>query len=464
MRRMSAEWVARAAGGRVLRPGPDALGAEVDTRRPLEGRLFAALSGARRDGHEFLGEAASKGAAGLLAAEEKVEGLSLPEGPFVVAVEDPREALARLAAAWRGLFSLPAAAVTGSFGKSTTKEILAALLGGRERGITVSPASFNNDIGVPLTLLSLREESPALVAEVGSNAPGEVAFLAELVRPAVGIVTGVGPVHLEGLGSEEGVAREKASLLESLPPGGTAVLDKESPWFEFLARKAPCRVFSVALEDPGADLAAEGIQVGPVSLEIRVQGNTFSLPLPGRHNAKNLLLALGAFLAMGGDLGDGARNLAGFSPVPGRLTVRSLPSGIRILDDSYNSNLPAARAALEVLASTPCSGRRIAVLGEMLESGPRTEDLHRELGRAAAGGDFLVRVGGPAMEAARRGALKAGMEEARIRLAPDASKAGKILAGLAKRGDLVLLKGSRAVRTEEALRPLLEGEEDSRAL
>ena len=461
---MSAEWVARAAGGRVLRLGPDALGAEVDTRRPLEGKLFAALSGARRDGHEFLEEAAAKGAAGLLAAEGKVKNLSFPEGPFVVAVEDPRKALAGIASAWRGLFSLPAAAVTGSFGKSTTKEILAALLGGRERGVTVSPASFNNDIGVPLTLLSLREDSRFLVAEVGSNAQGEVAFLSDLVRPSVGIVTGVGPVHLEGLGSEEGVAREKASLLETLPGDGAAVLDRESPWFEFLARKAPCRIVSVALQDRAADLAAEEVRPGPASLEMRVKGTRFSLPLPGRHNAKNLLLALGAFVAMGGELEEGARNLAGFSPVPGRLTTRTLSSGIRILDDTYNSNLPAARAALEVLAATPCAGRRIAVLGEMLESGSRAGELHRELGRAAAGVDFLVLVGGTVMEEARRGALAAGMEEKRIRLVPEASQAGKILAGFAESGDLVLLKGSRAVRTEEALRPLLRGEEDSRAL
>ncbi len=461
---MSAEWVARAAGGRLLRTGPDALGAEVDTRRPLEGKLFAALKGSRRDGHEFLEEAAAKGAAGFLAAEEKVGGLSLPEGPFVVAVEEPRKALAGIASAWRGLFSLPAAAVTGSFGKSTTKEILAALLGGRKKGVTASPASFNNDIGVPLTLLSLREESRALVAEVGSNAPGEVAFLSALVRPSVGIVTGVGPVHLEGLGSEEGVTREKASLLEGLPPDGTAVLDRESPWFEFLARKAPCRVLSVALEDPAADLAAEAVDAGPASLRIRAGGNTFSLPLPGRHNAKNLLLALGAFLAMGGDPAEGARNLAGFTPVPGRLSLRSLPSGIGVLDDTYNSNLPAAKAALEVLAAAPCRGRRIALLGEMLESGARGEELHEELGRAAAVADFLILVGGPVMEAARRGALRAGMEAGRVRLAPDASRAGKILAEVAEKGDLVLLKGSRAVRTEEALQSLLEGEEDGRAL
>lgn len=465
MRRMTARWVARAVEGRLVRSGPPALGAEVDTRRVREGVLFAALRGTRRDGHEFLEEAAVRGAAGLLVAEDKVEGLPLPEGPFVVAAGDPRRALGKLALAWRENFALPAAGVTGSFGKSTTKEILAALLGGRESGVTASPASFNNDIGVPLTLLSLREESPALIAEIGSNAPGEVAALAGLVRPSVGVVTGVGPVHLEGFGDEEGVAREKASLLEALPGDGTAVLDRESPWFEFLAGKSPCPVLSTGLEHPGADLRPEGMELGSSSVKIRLKGIEFSLPLPGAHNAKNLLMALGAFLAMGGKLEEGARALESrFSPVPGRLSTRILPSGVRILDDSYNSNLPAARAALEVFFSTPCEGRRIALLGEMLESGIRAESLHEELGRAAAGADLLLLVGGPVMEAAKRGALESGVPEDRIHLESDSARAGKVLARLARRGDLVLLKGSRGVRTEEALAPLLEREEGRRAL
>ncbi len=461
---MSAQWVAMAAGGRVVRTGPSALGAEVDTRRLRKGGLFAALPGARRDGHEFLEEAAAKGAAGLLVAEDRLESLSLPEGPFVVAVKDPGKALAGIASSWRALFPLPSAALTGSFGKSTTKEILAALLGGRAKGVVASPASFNNQIGVPLTLLALDGESRALVAEVGTNAPGEVASLADLVRPQVGIVTGIGPVHLEGLGSEEGVAREKAALLEALPPGGSAILDRESPWFEFLACRAPCPVFSVAFEHPGADLRAKALELHPDSLEIRVEGSTFFLPLPGRHNAKNFLLALGAFLAMGGEIREGARNLAGFTPVPGRLTWRTLPPGIQVLDDSYNSNLPAARAALEVLASTPCGGRRIALLGEMLESGARAEELHQALGRAAAGNDFLLLVGGPVMEAARRGALQAGMKEDQVFRVPDSKEAGRILAGLAGKGDLVLLKGSRGVKIEEALGPLREREAGGRAL
>jgi len=465
LRRMSAEWTAGVTGGTVVRSGPAALGAEVDTRRLRKGALFAALAGTRRDGHDFLGEAAGRGAAGLLVAREKLAGLDLPQGPFVVAVEDPVEALALLARAWRRLFPVPSAAVTGSFGKSTTKEILAALLGGRRGGVTASPASFNNHIGVPLTLLAMGEETKFLVTEIGSNAPGEVASLAELAAPRVGIVTGVGPVHLEGLGDEEGVAREKGALLEALPEEGTAVLDRESPWFGFLAERSPCRVLSAALEDRAAEIRPDGVEIGPSSVKIRWKGIDFSLPLPGRHNAKNLLLALGAFLSLGGEPEEGARNLESFTPVPGRLSLRILPSGVRVLDDSYNSNLPAASAALDVLSSTACRGRRIALLGEMLESGGRAGELHRELGRRAAGAaDLLFFVGGSPVEAACRGALERGIPEEKVRRFPSAEEAGEALAELVRPGDLVLLKGSRGIGLERVLRFLEEGKEGGRAV
>jgi len=454
--RLELGWVARAVGGELRGPaGLRCRAVGTDTRRLEGGELFVALRGPRFDGHAFLEEAARRGAAAAL-AERPAPGL-----PTVV-VPDALAALGRLAAAWREALAGPLVAVTGSCGKTTVKELLAAVLAGRGP-VLASPGNLNNAVGLPLSLLRLEGGHRAAVVELGASAPGEIAALASLARPQVAVLTGAGAAHLEGFGSLEGVARAKGELLEALPEDGVAVLPADQPfaplWRELAGRR---RVLDFGLEAGAVRAVPGSLRVEPEGPE---PGTRFVLQAPrgeapvrlrllGAHQVRNALAAAAAALALGMDLEAVRRGLEAVAPVPGRLQPRRGPRGALLLDDSYNANPDSLAAALAVLAEA--RGRRLLALGDMLELGPEAEALHREAGRRAreAGVERLHALGPLAREAAAAFGPGGQAHEN-----PEAL-ARALLRDLAP-GVVALVKGSRGAGMERVVQALLEaaGEE-----
>jgi UDP-N-acetylmuramoyl-tripeptide--D-alanyl-D-alanine ligase len=376
--------------------------------------------------------------------------------PFVL-VDDTTTALQRWGTAHRRRFAIPVVAITGSNGKTTTKELVATVLSARRR-VLKPQGSYNNQWGVPLTLLALEPEHEAAVLELGMNAFGEISALAQLCQPTVGVVTTIAPAHLEGVGSIEGVQKAKGELVEAIPPDGLVVLNADDPLVLALAARArgpvmtygqadraDVRLGDVALADGGL---AFRLVAGPATADVR-------LPLAGRHNAWHAAAAAAVGLGLGVPLDEAAAAFALAAPVKGRLVWREA-GGVRILDDTYNANPASVRAALDTLREAPGGGRRWVILGDMLELGAQSEAAHREVGTwvAALPVAGLMAVG-PGMRLAAETARSAGCPE----VATFASPEGAVAHALARvaRGDRVLVKGSRGMRMERAVAALQAG-------
>ena len=432
------EGSARAAFSRV----------HTDSRSAQAGDLFVALPGERFDGHDFLDEVAKKGVVAVVIERTRKPG-TLPECAVIV-VDNTRAALGQLAAAYRQEFTLPVIAVGGSNGKTTTKELIAAVL--RQKLVTLwSEASFNNDIGVPMTLLRLDKTHEAAVLEVGTNHPGELAPLVKLVQPRHGVITNIGREHLEFFGDVAGVAREEGFLAELLPADGKLFVHGDNDWTAELAQRTRATVVRVGLADNN-DWRVRSLRPDMKGATFRVEApaaelnGEYRVNLLGRHQVVNALFAL----AVGAELGLNRvamqRGLAECEPAKMRLQLWEA-GGVRVLDDSYNANADSMLAALQVLLELPCKGRRVAVLGDMAELGAHSERAHAEVGRRAAesgvGQLFAVgRLAGVMAQAAREAGLKRVIELA------DADAAAAALKTFLKAGDLVLLKASRSVRLE----------------
>ncbi|MGE0482790.1 MAG: UDP-N-acetylmuramoyl-tripeptide--D-alanyl-D-alanine ligase [Gammaproteobacteria bacterium] len=373
-----------AAAARILEArleGTDArfTGVGTDTRKLAHGQLFFALRGPRFDAHELIPAAVAAGAAAAV-VEHPVESI-LP----TIEVADTRRALGVLARAWRVRFSIPVVAVTGSAGKTTVKEMIAAIMGVRHR-VLATRGNLNNDIGVPLTLFELDAEHEAAVIEMGANQAGDIADLCAIARPTVSVVTLCAPVHLEGFGDIDTVARTKGQIVSSLAADGVAVINDDDEYASLWRELAGTRRtigFGLGLR---SEVRASDVEVG-------VDGATFTLHVGnaagrvkiahrGLHNVRNALAAAAAARGAGEDFDTIARGLAVARPVAGRLQMRRGPDGARIIDDSYNANPTALRAALDVLAAYPAP--RWLVLGDMGELGPEAPRFHREAGAAAA--------------------------------------------------------------------------------
>jgi UDP-N-acetylmuramoyl-tripeptide--D-alanyl-D-alanine ligase len=373
--------LASVCGGRLA--GADATFGEavIDSRALARGDLFLALPGTRADGHDFVAAAAAAGAAGAIVSRQLE--VALPQ----VVVADVGRALRAAGAAWRADFAGTVVGVAGSNGKTTTKEMLASILA-QCGACLATRGNLNNHLGVPLTLLRLRGAERFAVIEIGANRAGEVAELAAVARPHVGLVTNAGAEHLEGFGSLEGVARAEGELVAALDSGGVAVINHDDPFAGLWRDMTRARVLGFGLGD-AADVRARGLQldVGPQGFHTRftlvaAAGSVpVALALAGRHNIHNALGAAAAALAAGATLAQVAAGLAAVRPVAGRLQFRPLPGGAWLIDDSYNANPSSARAALEVLAELP--GRRWLVLGDMAELGEHAGASHREIGALA---------------------------------------------------------------------------------
>lgn len=443
------QFIATACAGQLVR-GDGTVRAQrinTDSRTAQPGDVFVALVGERFDGHDFLADVAAKGAVAVVVQK----GCARPELPCaVIEVDSPRAALGRLAGAYRREFNLPVIAIAGSNGKTTTKDMLGVVLA-RRFPTLASEASFNNDIGVPLTLLRLGAEHRAAVLEAGTNHPGELAPLLALIQPRFGVLTSIGREHLEFFGDLAGVVREEGALAEVLPADGALFLDGDGAFADDLAARTRARVVRVGF-GPGNDWrvtrthpSQEGtlFQVAAPRAEL---GGEYRVPLLGRHQVLNALYVL----AVGAELGltreELQAGLAAVTPPKHRLQLREW-NGVRILDDCYNANPDSMLAALAALAEFPAKGRKLAVLGDMGEQGAHAEAAHREVGRRAAetGVGQLFAVGQHAAvmaEAARTAGLNRVLEFA------DAAGAAAALRQFLKPGDVLLVKASRAARLE----------------
>jgi len=450
MENRTLKFIAAGCTGELVKGSADEVVSRVctDSRQAQAGDLFIALRGERFDAHDFLAEVAAKRVAAIIAEKAKLRSPLL--ACAIITVDDTRKALNRLAAAYRADFKLPVIAVAGSNGKTTTKELVAAVL--RQRFNTLwSEASFNNDIGVPLTLLRLESAHEAAVLELGTNHPGELAPLVDLVKPQLGIITNIGREHLEFFSDLAGVAAEEGALAEWLPADGKLFLNGDNEWSAAIAKRAKARAVRVGLNETN-DWRARDIRVGPGGVSFQVDGpraelaGEYRIQLLGRHQVTNALFAVG----VGEELGLGRPavrdGLAECPPAKMRMQLWE-HNGVRVLDDCYNANADSVGAALQTLMDLPCKGRRVAVLGDMAELGAHTEPAHAEVGRRAAelGVGQLFAVGRQAQVMASA-AREAGLT--RVIEFPDVEPAASALKHFVKSGDLVLLKGSRATRME----------------
>jgi UDP-N-acetylmuramoyl-tripeptide--D-alanyl-D-alanine ligase len=446
---MILEWddVARVIGAATAAraPGKQISGWSIDSRTLAPGDLFIALRGENHDGHDYVKAALEKGAAGALVERD-------PGNPALLIVEDTLAALQKLAGWARCRWAGKVVAVTGSAGKTTTKDVIAHLLA-VEMAVGKTIGNLNNHVGLPLSILRLPDESRAAVLEMGMNHAGEIRALARIARPDVGVVTNVGYAHVEAFGSVEAVARAKSELIEELPADGVAVLNADDPLVSAFREVHRGSVVTFGLAE-SADVRAEDVELGVETVRFRCGGIRFESPLVGRHGLSNVLAGLAVarvFSIPLERLREAVRSLA-----PGKMRGERLEhNGVIIWNDSYNSNPEAARAMIDVLRSTPAR-RRVAVLGEMLELGPSTEPLHRDIGRyvAAQGIDVLVGIRGAARFTVEE-AVRSGLSEGAAYFFEDPAAAGDFLSGMLREGDAVLFKGSRGVKVERALERVL---------
>lgn len=458
---LTAADLARLTGGRLLRrSGRPIRGGAVDSREVTPGRLFVALPGERTDGHRFLGEAVARGAAALLLTREP-EGIDAGADVTIVRVPDGLAGLHAVAAGWRARFTPLVAGVTGSIAKTSTKEAAAAVLARRFRTLR-SEGNRNNEIGLPLTLLELDAGHEAAVLEMGMYVGGEIADLARIARPRIGVVTAVEAVHLSRIGSIEAIERAKAELVEALPADGTAVLNADDARVRAMADRTAARIVTYGFA-PDADVGAEDVAsagLAGMRFTLRTARGRCPVAMPtlGRLAVHNALGAAAVGLAAGLSLDTIAAGLDDGWAAPHRSEVIRL-SGVIIVDDSYNASPSSVAAALELLSGLP--GRRIAVLGEMLELGDGHEAGHRSVGVAAAPvADLLVVVGRPAAGIAAA-ARDNGLDPSRVLEVPDREAALDALRPRLSDGDVVLVKASRSAALDllvDALRAELGGQ------
>jgi UDP-N-acetylmuramoyl-tripeptide--D-alanyl-D-alanine ligase len=445
----------RWTGGALVAGDAEAVlsGVSIDSRSVERGELFIAIVGPRHDGHEFLRNAVDRGAAALIVERGRAlpDRLAVP----VIAVEDTTRALGALAAGHRLNFHGPVIAITGSNGKTTTKEMCAAILSVRAP-CHRTPGNLNNQYGLPLTLLGRSEADRALVVEIGMNHRGEIAQLVEIAKPTVGVITNVGTAHIEFLGSREEIAREKGDLIAQLPSEGTAVLNADDPLVLAQRDRTRARVISfgtsIDADVRGGDIEWIDDRGYRFELETPVGRGTIEVQGLGPTTVINALAASAAALAAGASVTDITKGLANHQGIKGRLERRELSGGITLVDDTYNANPQSMEASLRMLAELKGAHRAVAILGDMGELGETAEAAHQGLGRLAAalGIDFLIALGARAQTVAK-GALDSGMDPTRVVVASDHVDAGERACGWLRERDSVLVKGSRSMRMERVV-------------
>ena len=399
-------------------------GAVFDSRQVKPGMLYVALKGEHADGHDFVAKAFAAGAACALVRNDCPCPADVDEARLV-RVADTRLGFGEIARLYRRTLRAKVVGITGSAGKTTVKELTAAFLRSGGNRVHATSGNFNNDLGLPLTVLNCPADSDFLVVEMGTNHPGEIAYLVDIAAPDVGLISSIGTAHIEFFKTQDGIADEKGTLLARLPPEGFAVLARENDRYERLAAMSAAPVETVSFSDAEASAFVDALKVR----------------LPGRHNVLNAMIAFGCARRFGVSLESCLSALEGFSLPGGRWRVVER-GGVTFVDDTYNANPTSMIAALETFAALPCAGRRIAVLGDMFELGERSAELHAEVGRHAhsLALDKIVTVG-PLANEGMRGDVECA----------DAADARTVLDGLLQPGDLVLLKASHGVHLDQVL-------------
>ncbi|MBN1883489.1 MAG: UDP-N-acetylmuramoyl-tripeptide--D-alanyl-D-alanine ligase [Deltaproteobacteria bacterium] len=465
--RLAADEIARMTGAERIgiSKGMECVGVSTDSRSIGPGELFVALEGDRFDGHDFLKDVTKRGAGAVLIKRTRIE--SLPRDVCAFAVDDTLFALGELARGHRERLPARVVGITGSNGKTTTKELIYDVLSRRFR-TEKSRGNFNNLIGLPMMLLSMDETCEVIVVELGMNTPGEMKRLVAIAGPDIGVITNIGPVHLEGVGSIEGVYREKREMFLGLPDDGVAVFEDDGPFSDRLRRDVNTRAVTFGF-GPGADVRAQNIgerDDGAADVEFVVPEGAFraTFHIPGRHNLKNSLAALAVGSALGVDTDAMKEAVEASRPVSMRMELAETKDGVMVLNDTYNANPVSVKAALEFLAleSKRRGGRLLAALGDMLELGDYAREGHETVGETAAreGYEKLFILGDHSSDVAR-GAVRGGIKESAIRIYGRDTQSSLIdeLVQEVRPGDHVLIKGSRGMCMERVANALLDSDE-----
>jgi UDP-N-acetylmuramoyl-tripeptide--D-alanyl-D-alanine ligase len=458
----SAGEIMEATGGIPIRGGADwsCRGISTDTRTLRPGNFFIALPGENFDGHDCIATAAEKKAAGLLIRTDRLGKLAakMSEVP-VIGVPDTLRGLGSIARAWRLRFPVPLVAVTGSSGKTTTKEMIATITA-RSRNILKTEGNLNNLIGLPQTLLGLRQGHELAIVEMGTNCPGEIARLAAIAAPDIGLITNIGPAHLERLGSIEAVREEKGSLFEVMAGRGTALINADDPHIRVIADRWRGKRITFGLA-PDAEITARRLETAGAegirfTLVVDGIGLPVRMPVCGTHNVRNALAAAAAAWALGFDRQAIADGLAAFLPIPGRMEIRRLGNGAYLIMDAYNANPASMREALTTLQGLRGSGNAVVILADMLELGERAGELHEEIGAILAQtGVDRVFLKGTLSRSTAAGAMKKGLPRERVVFFEEAGEIIVSLRSHLKKDDWILIKGSRKMKLEAVAEALI---------
>ncbi len=420
----------------------------IDSRHVEPGDIFWGLAGRHGDGSDFADEAFARGAAGVVVSKP----VRAPEGCWALIVDDTLRALHAWAGWHRERFTGAVIGVTGSVGKTTTRQMIQTVLSSRFRG-TCSPRNYNNQIGLPLSMLQMEPEHDFVVLEMGASGPGEVAALAGLCRPTIGVITHVGDAHLGGFGNRQGIANAKTELLDALPADGYAVLG-EDPWLRRLRNRSAAPTTMVG-RGTDCDLIAKEVVLGQGTLSYMVRDVSFEVPVWGRHHLTAAMAAIAVGLQLGCTLEETADALGAFSAVPMRCEVTEVRAAT-IINDTYNASPTSMLAALELLRDFDTRGRRIVVLGDMQELGEEAAAIHRQLGGEAVsrcGADMLIACGEYAPYVVA-GARAAGMPANRSLACRQPEETMSHLGQAILPGDVVLVKGSRALGMERIVQAM----------
>ena len=445
--------IASTQGHWIGRDDPAAIvptGVSIDTRTLKPGEIFFALPGEEVDGHQFLDAAFENGACATVVSKSWFNAQASPQAGLI-AVDEPDLALGDLARFYRRRFDIPVIGITGSSGKTTTKDMVAAVLSTRYR-VLATQGNLNNRLGVPLTLFNLSAHCEVAVIEMGISERGEMRYLCEIAQPTIGMITNIGPAHIEFFGSVEGVAKAKGELLEYLDESSMTILNFDDLFLSKERAKVKGRLLGIGIEQI-CQFRGEGLKLDQKGFgHFSLQGHSFHLSIPGKHNVYNALMAATAGWALDVPLQDAAKALENFALTKLRSQVLER-NGIRMINDAYNANPASMRAALETLSQIAVDGRRIAVVGDMRELGAMTYDAHRELGREVGNRqiDALFALGDHASVVVE-GGREAGIDQAWAYRDRDALT--NALQAYLKPGDLMLIKGSRGIAMENIVTAL----------
>jgi len=432
----------------------DFYGISTDSRSVKEGNLFIALTGDKFDGHDFLSVALKKGATGILAShEEKINQIKGPGQAVVIQVADTLAALGDLAHIWRKKFNIPVIGLTGSSGKTTTKEMIAAIIS-RRKNILKTEGNLNNLIGLPQTILRLNSEHEIMILEMGTNIRGEIKRLTQIAEPGIGMITNIGPAHLAGFGSIDVVKEEKSDLFLNMPPSGVAIINLDDEAVATAAEQWHGTKVTFSMS-PNADVSVRDIEkngVRGVSFNLIIDGHTqkVEMKITGMHHVYNAMASAAVAFAAGMDPKTIAEGLSAFRPFSGRMEMIKLRNGSFMLDDSYNANPVSVREALMTLKDLKTNHNSYVFLGDMLELGAQTEEMHRKIGMLIATiGVNALFLQGDFSEVTSAGAKEGGLPSENIFLLSDQEDGINYLKKYLKKGDWILVKGSRGMKMEK---------------